>query len=342
MFNFFHNTRTNSTWLGNDERLFTLKLQNVANPLDPHPLWENRYSGNDEITESLSGSKNRRLKDALEAHRCSVIKEDERGWRVITPLIFSDMAVRISEDEWNRDTRLGGKKVEILADNLTRLHNEYFGRDLAGPRPPAYVVMPDPALKNDEVMFQFGLGVFVPQKADQLIGRLELQIKDAPWQPLPQWIFWENSKEILRDTAIYAEQQFLLISPSPESATVRPPLMEDGNPLWFSHGKGCLMFNLSLQRAFGDGEFISDGEFIPQEEDNTTICQFSNLLPSDQDAVEQLLLKIIPPRRDSRNLGTGRGRHTDSGNETRKRHLHPDPRTGGRPLGHGRLCPAPD
>jgi hypothetical protein len=298
MFNFFRSAKSGSGWLGSDEWLFALKLQNVSDPFDPHPLWESRYSGVNAIAESISGRTDRRLRDVLDAHRCILVKADERGWRVPTPLIFGDVVIRISEAQWNSDIRTGAKKIEILADNLSHMHDEDFGDKLCSPRPPSYAIVPDPALGNDEVVFQFGLGVFVPGPADQLTGQLQLQIKDrSDWMEFPEWTFWENGKPVYRPVGLYEGQQFLLIAPSSDSAAICSPVTKENTPVWFSHGKGRVMLNFISQCAFGDGEFVSDGEIIPPYRDNGTICRFHNLHPGSlqtADPDEELLLKIIP------------------------------------------------
>ncbi|MDM8526005.1 hypothetical protein QUF80_21745 [Desulfococcaceae bacterium HSG8] len=295
MFNLFRSLKTEGGWLGNDECLFTLKLCNVADPFDPYPLWEHRFSGVKEITESITGSTGTRLRDALEVHRCIMREKDESGRLVRIPRVFGDVVVWVSDSQWKRDIRTGSNKMEVLADNLSHMHREDFGKELCISQSPSYVIMPDFYLNDDEVVFQFGLGVFIPRKEDHPVGEMHLQLKgETPWKPLPAWTFWENGIPVYRPAGLYSKQTFLLIGPSHESSATRPPLMEDASPLWFSHSKGRLIVNLASRFAFGDGEFLSDGEIVSQDQDNSTVWLFNDLNPDTQDAEEkeELLLKI--------------------------------------------------
>ena len=290
--------KLNKPWLGNDELLYTLKLQNVSDSFDPSPLWDHRYGGDKGIKESVTGNKTRRLKVALDVHRSGETKEDERGRKIEEKQVFTDVVVWICEKLWDRDSLLGGQKIEMLADNLSHYHNDDFGNELCTFRFPSYIVMPDSSLKPDEVMFQFGKSVFIPQPEEEPLGTIFMQIKGkTPWLPLREWIFWKRGKRFVKQAAIYARQKFLLIGSSTQSASLCCTQTENGQPLWLSHGKGNILINLSnyydvLVR--GDGKFISSGNVIdknPME----TIYSFKAISPiarDDDNHGEELLLKM--------------------------------------------------
>ncbi|MGE0083470.1 MAG: hypothetical protein AB7S75_03530 [Desulfococcaceae bacterium] len=234
-------------WLGTDERLFTLKLCHVENPLDPSPLWNSLYGGGKQITESITGSTGLRLRDALDLHRATVISRDSRGWKTEDRKVFTDVILWIPRSVWNQEIQLSCKKTEILCDRLSRLHEADFGDHLMAEREPSYAVMPLDAkyLKEDEVIFQFGLGVFIPRDEDFLTGKISLKLKDRKqWQSLPDWIFWKQGKRIVRPAGLYEKQQFVLLGAEPEFAALRVPETEGGEKTWFSHGKGNIWFNL--------------------------------------------------------------------------------------------------
>ncbi len=236
-----------SPWLGTDERLFTLKLCHVENPLDPSPLWNSLYGGGKQITENSTGSTGLRLQDALNMHRATVIGRDSRGWQTEEKKVFTDAVVWIPFSVWHQDMQLPWKKTEMLCDNLSRLHAADFGDLLVAEREPSYAVMPldEKYLKKDEVIFQFGWGVFIPREEDRVTGKISLKCKDRKqWQSLPDWIFWKQGKRIVRPAGLYEKQQFVLLGAEPEFAALRVPETEEGQKAWFSHGKGNIWFNL--------------------------------------------------------------------------------------------------
>ncbi len=175
---------TSDAWLGQDDRLFTLKLNHVHNPLDPTSLWVAQYAGGRDIVESVSGSSANRLQAALDRHRCSAVRKDVRGHLTRKAMVFCDVVMWMNGGVWRQDAQKGGPGLETLADNLARLHEEHFSEILAYPRKPSYTVMPDDTLSADMVVFQFGLGVFVPHPEDRLKADIQLQIKDSPCRGL--------------------------------------------------------------------------------------------------------------------------------------------------------------
>ncbi len=278
-------------WLGHDDRLFTLKLKQVENPFDPTALWVSQYGGGRDIVESVTGASDKRLQAALDCHRCSVVRKNPLGWKTRHAMVFGDVAVWINDAVWRRDAQKGGPGAETLEDNLVRLHEEHFGAVLAQDRKPSYVIMPDSALSPDAVVFQFGLGVFIPHAEDRLKAEIYLQIKDQTgWAPLPAWMFRRDTELIERTAGIYQGQQFLIIGPGFQLRSLNQ--VSGAQPVWFDHGQGFIFINLSSKsraNAFGDGEFVSDGEFTSYEiSGKSTVYAFRDLTGTDR----QLLLKI--------------------------------------------------
>jgi hypothetical protein len=259
-----------SPWLGNDLRLFTLRLCNVDDCFDAHSLWDERYGGKKEIIEHSTGRSDLRLKAALDAHRGLTNEMDERRWLIRSERVFADVVVWLPEKEWQEDVEIGGKNLEVLVDNLANLHHEDFGSLLLCERLPSYVVMPDSGLALRNVMFQFGMGVFVPRAEDELIATVDVKWEEGgDWRPLPKWIFWEKGEQKSRQAAIFKGQQGLIFGASREFAAVRIQ-DEDGGPIWFDHGQGHIFVNYTLgaeKYAFGDGEHVSKGRILSQEED---------------------------------------------------------------------------
>ncbi|MDM8516596.1 hypothetical protein QUF76_10380 [Desulfobacterales bacterium HSG16] len=288
MFTFFKKplqlAGTSSCWLGDNEWVYSFKLKNITSPLDPSPLWVSGYSGKDKIVDgSDDKDKYRRLKDALDKHRATIPEMDERGMLTDVRKVFTDVVVRISAKVWNRDAQLGGRKLEILADNLSKLHAFDFGDFLVSSRTPSYVIMPDEKISDDDdAIFQFGHGVFVPGKDDRKIGNLEIFMEDEnTGKSLPSWIFWEEGQRIERPAAIYAGQECLAIAASTDFCA-------SSSPVWLSHGKGSILVNFSAQSAHGDGCHVGDCEI--ERKDNAVICRFTD--KADTNSGEILTVKI--------------------------------------------------
>jgi hypothetical protein len=284
--------KTESLWLEGNEELYVLKLFNVADPLEPKPLWDHQYSGNKEITDA-SGRQNRRLKEALSAHRRSVQGRNKQGWLVEEQKVFGDLIVRIPSVWWNRDIRSGGKRIEILSDNLARLVEQDLGRDLIPGRPPVCAVMPDPGIeKDDRVVIQFGLGVFVPHENEAPIGRMYLTMgQDGAWVLLPDWVFWKKGRPIKRPRALYPGQQFILLGPD---GAFQPPESGPGQPVWFGD-QGRIWFNLSedMIYTFGDEICVSSGVLESRSHDGrTTVFSFADLKAGDAAGASILRVKI--------------------------------------------------
>lgn len=237
---------------GADLGVFTLALQGVEDPFDVDPLWDKKYGGQPGIVEQMSGDTEFRLQAAIDGCRDVKFARDDAGrFREQSP-VFTDIVVWIAAKRWNTDAMHGGRRIEALATNLAALHVRKFGRSVPAHRKPIYTVMPDEALADDAVMFQFGFGVFVPTSWDVLEGSVKLQLGDKG-QPseLPAWSFWRDGAQLRRPAGYYRGQNSLLIS-ADNSTPVR-------SPVWLKHGKGYISVNLNTadsERVFTDPEHI--------------------------------------------------------------------------------------
>lgn len=237
---------------GADLGVFTLSLQGVEDPFDVDPLWDRKYGGQPGIAEQMSGDNEFRLQAALDGCRDIKFARDDAGrFREQSP-VFTDVVVWIAAKRWNTDAMHGGRRIEALATNLASLHVRKFGRSVPADRKPIYTVMPDEALTDDAVMFQFGFGVFVPTSWDVLEGSVKLQFGDkGEATELPTWSFWRNGAQLRRPAGYYRGQNSLLIS-ADNSTPVR-------SPVWLKHGKGYISVNLNTadsERVFTDAEHI--------------------------------------------------------------------------------------
>jgi hypothetical protein len=238
---------------GEDLGVFTLSLSGVEDPFDPDPLWDRKYGGQPGIAEQMSGDNDFRLQAALDGCRGVKFARDEAGrFREQSP-VFTDVVAWINGKRWQADAMHGGRRIEALATNLAELHRRKFGRSLPKDRKPNYTIMPDDALAEEMVVFQFGFGVFVPSSWDVLEGSVTLQQGGQGGQAaeLPQWSFWRNGAQLRRPVGVYRGQDSLLIS-ADQSAPVR-------SSIWFGHGQGYISINLNTadsERVFTDEEHI--------------------------------------------------------------------------------------
>ncbi|MHA1538406.1 MAG: hypothetical protein ACTSUD_12695 [Alphaproteobacteria bacterium] len=237
---------------GADLGVFTLSLQGVEDPFDVDPLWDRKYGGMPGIVEQMSGDNEFRLQAALDGCRDVKFARDDAGrFREQSP-VFTDVVVWIAAKRWSTDAMHGGRRIEALTTNLAALHVRKFGRSVPAHRKPIYTVMPDEALADDAVVFQFGFGVFVPTSWDVLEGSVKLQLGDkGEPSELPTWSFWRDGAQLRRPVGYYRGQDSLLIS-ADNSTPVRAPI-------WLKHGKGYISINLNTadsDRVFTDAEHI--------------------------------------------------------------------------------------
>nr|MDQ2696853.1 hypothetical protein [Pseudomonadota bacterium] len=150
--------RRRAAWLKDPPgpHLYAFVLAGVQDPLDPDPLWEHRYSGAPDICDKATGRPERRLREALDAHRQRRPELDQRGRLVEALYVYTDVVASIPRRVWRNAIKAGGARLAMLANNLAVRHAEDFKADLPAGRMPRYVLRPADALADDEVGFAFG------------------------------------------------------------------------------------------------------------------------------------------------------------------------------------------
>ena len=290
-------------WLRNDgsERLFTLRLKQVENPLDPDALWEDEYGGGSSMIESISKSSTRRLKVALDAHRRLTPQKQEFDFAVENMQVFSDVVVWLPSTLWHHSSREGGERLFMLSEKLKYRHRTDFGDALYQQKPPCYAIMPLDSLAADEVMFQFGKGVFLPDSNAQQTATIKvLQTGKAPIA-LANWIFFEESQEIERPSALYSQQHFLLVAASHQEAALQSPYwltQENADNPTPANGSIMVDTHRDPERIYSYGNDIGVGtitaqedgircEFYAQQNKNNTLQLYiQRLTPLDEKVTE--------------------------------------------------------
>ncbi len=232
--------------------VFTLALESVEDLFDPDPLWDRKYGGSSRIREKASGAEDFRLEAALDGCRNSVFVRDEAGrFREQNP-VFTDIVMWIPAAIWDAEALRGGRKIEALASNLSILHRSKFRGSTPDGREPIYTVMPDAALGDQDIAFQFGFGVFVPHEEDVLQAELTMRRGGSgEAHAFAEWSFWQDGAQIQRPAGVYRGQRSVLIAPNAE-APIRAPI-------WFPHQEGHILINLNAadtQRIYTDEEAI--------------------------------------------------------------------------------------
>ncbi len=274
-------------WLRDDasERLFTLRLKGVTNPLDPDPLWESTYGGGSSIYDLSSTSSSRRLKEALNAHRKLSPEWDDFGFPIEKMQVFSDVVMWLPEKMWDSSSREGGGRLFMLSEKLKYRHRTDFGEELYKEREPNYAIMPLKDLAPDEVVFQFGLGVYLPHKEDKRSAEVKLVQSGQKSIALPNWIFFENQREIERPACLYEQQHFLLLASTLAESAIQ-------SPSWFSLPQGYFMMDTHRDpnRIYGDGEFVETGDITAAGD--ISYCEFYALDKHGKAMDEKLKLLI--------------------------------------------------
>lgn len=214
-------------WLPNrgNPFLYTLHLHGVPDPLDPNPIWEHEYAGGGSIQDVASGRNDRRLRVALDAHRHMGSRRDKESQRLVAdPRVYSDVLVRIPINAW-RAARYDDRLL-IMVDELARMHGEDFQDHLQDERRPRYLVVPEETLAADEVLCQFGMGVFLPDAEDRLVGKAKLLIGKEE-RDLPPWPLYEmgsGAKQLIdRPVGLYRGQRYLLFGSDHSQGLIRFP-----------------------------------------------------------------------------------------------------------------------
>jgi len=244
---------------GEQTGVFTLSLQGVADPFDADPLWDRRYGGVSEIFEEKSEDRDFRLQAALDGCRDVKFMRDDAGrFREHTP-VFTDVVVWVAGKLWRADSQRGGRKIEALANNLTKLHHKMFRRSLPEGREPIYTVMPDDDLEDTEVVVQFGFGVYVPTDEDHLLGNVRVKRKkdDKEGKEFPEWSFWKDGKETRRPVGIWEGQGALLVT-SDQTSPVRAPM-------WFGGDAPSGNISINLGAAEDERVYASEAEVTLDE-----------------------------------------------------------------------------
>ncbi|HFD31449.1 MAG TPA: hypothetical protein ENJ28_01870 [Gammaproteobacteria bacterium] len=299
MSNLFRTFMGSSTrpWLRNDgsERLFTLKLKGVENPLDPDPYWEANYGGGSAIYDTSSESNTRRLKDALDAHRKLSAEKDQFDFPVEKMLVFSDVVMWLPSKVWSSSSREGGERLYMLSEKLKYRHRTDFGDELYKQRSPHYAIMPLNSLAMDEVVFQFGLGVYLPREED--IRTAEVKVLQQGKEPvaLPNWQFFETPNGNERPSTLYAEQHFLLLGNTLAESAIQ-------SPSWFSKKLGYIMVDTHREpnRIYGDDEYITAGKL--SSIGDTSFCSFHTL---DEGSKESI--KLVIERHSNQAIASNKG-----------------------------------
>ncbi len=275
---------------GGDLGAFTLVLTGVEDPFDADPLWDRKYGGGAAIAEQTTGDRDFRLQTALDSCRNIGFARDSAGrFREQSP-VFADVVVWLPESRWRADAEGGGDGLEALAADLTGLHRGKFLRSLTGGRGPAYTVMADDDLDEDQVAFQFGLGIFVPLDDDLLLGRVTLRATGAGVAlDLPAWSFWRRGMEVTRPAGVYRGQDSFLITPH-AAGPARAPI-------WFRHGKGHVLINLNAadtERVFADEANVRVGEAVAWAEGHGVVGWILEDARATGGEAETLVLELAP------------------------------------------------
>jgi len=265
--------------------VYTLELRGVEDPFDPDPLWDRKYGGKGRIRESLTDDDDFRLQAALDGVRNVVYARDDAGrFRELSP-VFTDVVMWIPERVWHADSLHGGRRLEAVAGNLAALHARKFSRSLPRDRDANYTVMSSTELAEDAVAFQFGVGVFVPNDTDVLVGRVLMGRPGGELQEIAGWSFWHKGAQVKRPAGVYRGQGSLLITPD-ASGPVRAPV-------WFEHRRGHIAINLNAadaERVYADDESIKVSPGRPVGGDGTVEWE----LTGGEDAGERLRIAIRP------------------------------------------------
>ncbi len=283
-------------WLRNDgsERLFTLKLKGVENPLDPDPYWEANYGGGSAMYEQSSQSNSRRLKDALDAHRKLSAEKDEFDFPVEKMLVFSDVVMWLPSKVWSSSSREGGERLYMLSEKLKYRHRTDFGDELYKQRQPHYSIMPLNSLAIDEVVFQFGLGVYLPREDDVQTAQVKVLQQGKTPTDLPNWQFFETPNGNERASTLYAEQHFLLLGNTLAESAIQ-------SPSWFSKNKGYIMIDTHRQpnRIYGDDDYITAGDI--SSIGDTSFCSFHTLDAENKESIKLVIERNIKQQSPSEN-----------------------------------------
>jgi hypothetical protein len=300
-------------------RLLTLRLSNVSNPLDGDALWDSRTGADPKMLESSKRRHDLRLKQALHAHRFS-----KTVLRANTPVprlfVFADVVVWINERIWENATINGNEDLFYMTERLYFQHREAFGRDPKEDhdtyylgRSPHYSIMPSARLAEDEVICQFGQGVFLPNANDEQERTASIKIAKKGHTPSEpnEWVFFERAtdgdgkeitppqcRKVLRPAGLYSKQTMLLLGNRLENSALL-------SPLWInSTDEGVIIFNggARVPEVYGDKiHIVSSGM---QRRGQQTSCLFS-ACADNQDTLMLVLDRAEPYKTPSFDTDNG-------------------------------------
>jgi hypothetical protein len=276
-------------WLRSDRktRLFTLQLLHVDDPLGADAIWNQSTGGDDTMIDSKANNTahtSRRLQQALNAHRYTTT-----AYRGKAPIrrtyVFSDVVLWIAAHVWRDADIDGGNDLFYMTERLRYQHQQAFSEDEHyQQRPPHYSIMPLDNLAEDEVICQFGMGVFLPNRHDEKTASISITQqgnKARAAHEFKPWIFFEPMRDqqgqlihppqgikIERPVGLYATQKMLLIAQKMENSAIH-------SPLWINASdEGEIIVNMNAKRpnTYGDDVYIRSE--TPQRDHTQTTCRF--------------------------------------------------------------------
>lgn len=248
-------------WLGlrGSAYLFTLRLQGVDDPLGADAIWDATYGGQAGIKAQVNGKEQTAcLHDALRDHPFLMYKPDPNipARETDDPRTFSEVVIWIPAKHWKNEEKQSGYQFQKMVSRLRYNHQRDFKNLLYPERGVRYCIMPDPSLKPDEVVCQFGLSVFIPSADDEPHSNLSLR-KGGKGYPLPDWIFFEQGKRITRPFGLYPDQQYLQLGYEREHSCLTPPT-------WLEQQQGFLQLRV-LDATGDDRQQYADDEYITND-----------------------------------------------------------------------------
>lgn len=266
-------------WLKKDgkNRLFSLNLINVTDPLNADAIWDHTTGGDKEITNEYGEFTNRRLLEALKAHYYTTTAYRNQA-PIIRKFIFSDVIIWISASLWREATIQNGEDLFFMSERFRYQHEQSFSDEQRfKQRPPNFCIMPMQGLPIDQVICQFGMGVFLPNKDDVQTASLGVMKRGHQPEPLPDWVFFEKKDsndsdqpvaKVTRPAGLYDAQTMLLLSGNYLQASIKSPYWING------HSDGELIINLNSAKpsTYGDEHNITAEP--PKRSGKQTNCYF--------------------------------------------------------------------
>jgi len=285
MSNFFRDWSAGQAnpWLRSDRktRLFTLQLLHVDDPLNADAIWNQSTGGDDTMIDRTAKNTERRLQQALNAHRYTTT-----AYRGKAPIrrtyVFSDVVLWIAAHVWRDADIDGGNDLFYMTERLRYQHQQAFSEDEHyQQRPPHYSIMPLDNLAEDEVVCQFGMGVFLPNRHDEKTASISMTQQGHTAGKFKQWIFFEPMRDqqgkrieppqgikIERPAGLYATQKMLLIAQKRENSAIQ-------SPLWINASdEGEIIVNMNAKRPSTYGDDITIRSETPQRHETQTSCRF--------------------------------------------------------------------